>query len=49
MTSGKLCLLQDMLTLVNINSNYHSQADCAIFLYKIECLKEVRGVFIENA
>lgn len=29
-----LCLPQDMLTLINICSNYHSQADYAIFLNK---------------
>ena len=34
-----LCLPQDMLTLINTFSNYYSQADYAIFLYKIKCLR----------
>ena len=35
-----LCLPQDMLTLIKTSSNYYSQADYAIFLYKIKCLRE---------
>lgn len=34
-----LRLPQDMLTLINTSSNYYSQADYAIFLYKIKCLR----------
>ena len=42
-----LCLPQDMVTLINISSNYYSQADYAIFLYKmlykISFIKCLRG------